>query len=211
MKLSVVIPTHQFEGNNHHFRRLLDSLWMQTFQDFDIVVSDNSENDIIEDICNFYRTGIKYYRNPNKGMAINTNNAIRLAEGELVKILFTDDYLIHSEVLEMIVDNFAGHWLICGSDNNPDPKWTEDIHHGNNKLGSPSCLTFKNSNPIFFDEKLTWLLDCDLYRRYHDKYGEPVIVAGAHVGIGLGPHQMTHKIDEGIKVSEYKYLVKKYE
>ena len=208
--LSIAIPTHQMENRDYFFKKCLDSLWVQTFQDFEIIVSDNSEDDTIENICKFYFIGIKYHRNPLKGMAPNTNVAIRLSSGELIKILYMDDHLAHNKVLEMMMKKFSGEWLIAGANNNHNPRWTDDIHTGNNKLGSPSALMVKNEEPLLFDESLTWLLDCDLYKRYYEKHGKPVIMRGEYIMIGEGLHQMTYQISEERKKAEHGYLTKKY-
>lgn len=208
--ISVAIPTHQVEGNKELFTRLLESLWKQTYQDFEIVVSDNSENDDIKEICEFYKTGISYYRNPVKGMAQNTNETIRRSKGEMIKILYMDDYLMHKEVLSIIALNSSRKWIILGADNNPDPQWTHDIQTGNNRLGSPSALAIQNDNPLLFDENLTWLLDCDLYKRYQERDGEPLCVIGKHIGIGLGEHQLTNTIPMERKSAEHEYLMQKH-
>lgn len=205
------IPTHEMEDRKYFFKHCLESLWNQSFQDFEIVVTDNSEDDVIKDICEWFRTGIRYIRNPKKGMAQNTNEAIKQAKGSYIKILYMDDYLLHDEVLASAISKMSGEWLIMGSGNNSNPHWTNDIHLGNNRLGSPSALMVKNKSPILFDEKLTWLLDCDLYKRYYDAFGEPSIVPGKHIGIGEGTHQMTHIISNERKLSEHDYLTKKYE
>src|SRR3990167_9957702 len=210
MKFTIAIPTHEMENRTFFFKRCLDSLWGQTFQDFEIVVTDNSDDNMIKDICGHYGGWIRYYKNKRKGMPQNTNEAIKKSEGELIKILYMDDYLLHDKVLEEIADKFEKGWLICGADNNSSPRWTGDIHTGNNKLGSPSALTIENKKPLFFDEKLTWLLDADLYRRYYEKYGEPTIMHGKHIGIGIGSHQLTHLISDERKLSEGDYLMKKY-
>lgn len=211
-RLSVVVPTHEMEDREFFFKRLLESLWNQSFQDFEIVVTDNSEDDTIKGICEWYKTGIRYYRNPRKGMAPNTNEGIRLSKGQIVKILYMDDYLLHDDVLDMTIKKFntGAKWVIAGANNNYNPHWTDDVYSGNNKLGSPSALAFVNKDPLLFDETLTWLLDCDIYKRLHDKYGDPVCMHGKHIGIGEGLHQATHLISDDRKLSEYHYLVQKH-
>lgn len=208
--ISVCVPTHEMEDREFFLKRLLESLWNQTFQDFEIVVTDNSEDDTVKGICEWYKTGIKYYRNPRKGMAQNTNAGMGLASGDYIKLLYMDDFLLHEEVLEKALKKMTGEWMIMGASNNSSPYWTDDIHFGNNKLGSPSALMVKNQDPLFFDETLTWLLDCDLYKRYYDKFGEPVIVHGKHIGIGEGLHQATNYISDERKLSEHHYLVQKH-
>ena|SRR3990167_1310570 len=209
-KLSLAIPTHGMDNAEFFFRKCLDSLWDQSFQDFEIVVTDNSDDNVIHDICEYYKTNIRYIRNSVKGMAQNTNEAIIQSKGELIKILYMDDYLLHDEVLEMIVKKFKNGWLVCGSDNNSNPHWTEDIYLGNNKLGGPSTLTIENKDPLLFDESLTWLLDVSYYKELYNRYGEPIIMHGKHIGIGKGKHQMTHLISDERKLSEGEYLMKKY-
>lgn len=226
MKLSVAVPTYSVPGGDQLFKRLLDSLWIQTFQDFEVVVTDNSDDDVIKNICIEYGgaqnspLGICYYRNPIKGMAQNTNEAIRKSKGELIKILYMDDYLYVSKSLEFIVEHFDGYWLVTscrhtttGDDtfNTHDPYYSDDIHKGKNTIGSPSVLTIKNEDPLFFDENMTWLLDCDYYKRMNEKYGKPTILKHINVIIGLHENQATHTMGEERKLQEHKYIDKKYD
>lgn len=184
-KLSIVIPIHNMKGGSEFLWKTINILTEQSFQDFEIVIT-------------------------KKGtMPENTNEGIRRARGELIKILYLDDTLAHKDALKDIVEAFKGHWLINGVNNNPAPYYTDNIDHGNNKLGSPSALTILNDDPMLFDEKMTWLLDCDYYKRMFTKYGEPVILDGVHVNIGEGEHQVTHLLSEEIKNAEFNYLKNK--
>lgn len=185
-KMSIVIPIHQMEGGADFLWRSINMLTKQTFQDFEIIITQAGK------------------------MVENTNSGIRRARGELIKILYLDDMLAHENSLKNIVDNFKGEWMITGCDTNPHPYWTNDIETGNNKLGSPSVLTIRNDNPMLFDETMSWLLDCDLYRRMYDIFGEPTILDEINVIIGIGEHQMTHKLSDEEKQSEHEYMHTKY-
>jgi len=218
-KMTVAIPTHGMEASKYFFRRCLDSLWNQSFQDFEIVVTDNSDDDTIEVICDWYRTGIKYFKNPRKGMAQNTNEAIKRSSGELIKILYMDDYMAHDKALEKIVHRFNGHWLasacphtITGQEkvNTHIPYYSDEVIHGKNTIGSPSVVTIRNEYPLLFDEEMTWLLDCDYYKRMYDLYGSPAILRDVNVTIGLHDGQMTNLMGDERKVSEHEYINKKY-
>ncbi len=220
MKLSVAIPTSKMPNGDVLFFRCVESLWNQSFQDFEIVVTDNSEDDTILNICKFFKTGITYYRNPIKGMAQNTNEAIRRCKGELIKILYMDDYMAHNRALQKIVNNFEGEWLVTActhirSGNNYTehihyPDYSLDIHTGNNTIGSPSVLTIRNKNLILFDPNLGWLLDCDYYRRMYDLHGEPTVLRDINVIIGVHEGQETNILGDQRKLAEYEYLQKKY-
>lgn len=218
--ISIAVPTSSMKHRQHLFVRLLDSLWTQTYQDFEVVVTDNSDDDVIESICQFYKGGIRYFRNPIKGMAQNTNEAIRRSKGELVKILYMDDYLAHEKSLIKIINNFEGQWLVSACTHIIEgnsftqtihhPTYSDDIHTGHNTIGSPSVLTIKNEHPIFFDETMTWLLDADYYRRMYDKYGLPTILNDINVIIGLHEGQATNTMGDERKLQEYEYLKNKY-
>lgn len=191
--LSIAIPVYKEMPNWEFFlERCLDSIREQTFQDFEIVQ--------VED---------------GKGMAGNTNKAIKASQGQYIKILYQDDYLAHKDALQRIVDALKANpdtvWLITGCDTNRIPYWTDDIQFGNNKLGSPTCLTVRNEDAIYFDENLGWLLDCDYYRRMYDRFGEPLIIDGVEVIVGIGDHQATNIMGEEIKIKEHEYMQKKYE
>lgn len=185
--MSIVIPIHDMQGGADFLWRSINALTEQTYQDFEIIITKQGR------------------------MATNTNAGIKRAKGELVKILYLDDCLAHENALQDIVDAFTDdvQWLITGTNNNPNPYWTDDIETGNNKLGSPSALTMRNPQ-LLFDESMDWLLDCDYYKRMYKEYGEPTILSGVHVLIGEGDHQMTHLLTNEQKESELTYLKNKY-
>ena len=217
IKISICVPVHNMERSEYFLERCLDSILAQTFSDFEVVVTDNSEDDRLKKLCQKYGMNIRWSRNPRKGMAQNTNEALKLARGELVKILYMDDYFTDKDSLQDIVDAFRGHWLVSGCLHNDGskvgrvhrPKFTKDILTGNNKIGSPSVLTMKNG-AAFFDESMTWLLDCDLYWKLSQKYGEPTYLNTNNVVIGVGSHQVTNLLTNKQKEDEEKYLSKKY-
>src|SRR3989344_517686 len=222
IKLSICIPTYEMRGEAKRvLTRSFDILKKQTFKDFEVVVSDNSEDDIIKNLCKnseYQLLNINYFKNPRKGIAQNTNEAIKNAKGEIIKILYMDDYLANENSLQRIVENFKGYWLVTGCEHddnkhryNPHyPKYNKKIYYGKNPLGSPSVLAIKNGNPLLFDENMTWLLDCDYYKRMHDKYGEPNILNEVNVIIGISEHQVTNILSNFVKKKEYLYMLKKY-
>lgn len=195
-KVSICLPTHDMQNKDFFLGRCLKSIEQQTFKDYEVVITENG-----------------------KGMAPNTNEAIQKAKGDIVKILFMDDFLAHPYSLQNIVKTFKGGWLVTGCihndgvDNfNPHyPTYSAMIHRGENTIGSPSVLAFENKEPLLFDETMTWLLDVDLYKRLYARYGEPTILNELNVGIGLHSGQTTHLLSNKIKRDEYIYLLKKYE
>lgn len=188
------MPTHDMENGEFFLARLISSLDKQTFRDFELVITKQGK------------------------MAENTNAAIKKAKGEIVKILYMDDYLYSPDALQNIADNFTGGWLASGCVHDDGetitsphyPTWNDEIRYGNNTIGSPSVVAFENKEPLLFDEKLSWLLDCDLYQRLYERYGEPKLLPYMDVGIGIGDHQTTHLMSESEKLNEFVYLQTKY-
>ncbi len=81
--VSIGMPLYN-EGK--HLRQSLDCLLAQDFQDFELIISDNSSCDGTQNICLEYagRDGrIRYYRNElNAGFVENFNRVFRLSSGE---------------------------------------------------------------------------------------------------------------------------------
>lgn len=204
MKISVVCPVWEAYGHgNELLNNALNSVKKQNYKDYEIVVTDDSEDNKIADLCDNF--DVRYLRNPNqKGMASNTNFAIREAKGDLIKILYQDDCLAEENSLQQIVANFKvnDNWLITSSSNNPHPHFND---WNQNTLGSPSCLTIRNKDPLLFKD-LKYFLDLDYYRRMFTKFGNPKILNKIGIIIGLGTYQTTnHLTQEEIQKDYEKY------
>lgn len=194
-RISIVVPVHDMDNADYFFKRLQDSIEAQTFKDYEVIVTKNGK------------------------MAENANSAIKQAKGEIIKILFLDDYLAHPHALQHIADNFTGGWLATGCVHTEDglnlfndhyPSYNKGMLQGVNTIGSPSVVSFENNDPLLFDEKMSWLLDCDLYARLYERYGEPTLVNDLDIVIGLGSHQTTHTMPLEEKQKESLYLTNKY-
>lgn len=183
------------DNKDFFLKRCIKSIEAQTYTDYEIVITDKGK------------------------MAANTNSAIKKAKGEIIKILFLDDYLYSDTALQNIVDNWKGGWMATGCihDTNLDlvnphvPAWNHDIYKGMNTIGSPSVISFENDKPLLFDERLSWMIDCDLYWRLCGRYGLPIMLNSIDIGIGIGTHQTTYTMMEEDKLKEQKLVTKRYE
>ncbi len=198
--ISIVVPYHDMQNGAFFLKRCLDSIMMQSYKDYEVVLVKDGR------------------------MAANTNTGIRKAKGSIIKILYMDDYFRDEQSLGNIRGAFRGAWLVSGclhddgvSVGNPHlPTWNPDIKRGNNTIGSPSVLTFLNRNSyfslskddenIYFDENMSWLLDCDLYDRFYKENGPPVFLNTYNVVLGIGPHQVTNLMSDEEKLKEHHYL-----
>lgn len=196
-KVSCVIPFHWMDNWPTLLTRCLASIEMQSFTDYEIILVKHST------------------------MPVTSNRAIESAKGDLIKVLYMDDYLAHQHSLREIVDAFTPDtkWLVtsCLHDNGKgdpynyhEPKYTDDIYTGSNGIGSPSVLTMRKEGALLFDDTLSWLLDCDLYKRLHDLHGPPTILNTPNVIIGLHKGQASNLMSDTDKRKEGVYMLEKY-
>jgi len=197
-KISIVIPFHWMKDWQVYLTRCLASIEAQTFKDYEIILLKHST------------------------MPVTSNRVMESASGEIVKVIYMDDYLAHGNSLQEIVDAFGSDttWLVTGcvhdrgdgeQINYHTAKYSDNIHTGNNTIGSPSVLAVRRSAMEYFDAQLSWLLDCDLYKRLHEKYGLPTILDTPNVVIGLHKGQMSNIMSDELKAKEVEYLKKKYD
>ena len=91
-RVSVGMPIYNAE---RYLEEALESLLGQSFDDFEIVISDNASTDRTGEICRAYAARderVKYFRmRQNYGLIDNFNNVFRLSTGEYFKWAASDD------------------------------------------------------------------------------------------------------------------------
>jgi len=185
-EISIAIPAHdRGENGPKWMRELLDSLKNQTFQDFDVVVSDQSKNDNIMNVCKEYDFDFTYIKYEGDVPCENINIALNECTGRIIKIMFSDDVLVTDTALEKIhaeYDDPECKWLFTGFcalnkdrcyENCKQARWADRTLEGNNHLSSPSVVSFLNECKQEFDVNLKLLLDVDFYHRMRWKHGMP--------------------------------------
>ena len=97
MRMSIAIPTWECHGRGGEFLDdLLRTIEIQSFKDFEVCISDHSENDDVLNICSQFEDKFKIHYSRNledrgNGPA-NTNAAMDLCTGDIIKIMFQDDF-----------------------------------------------------------------------------------------------------------------------
>ncbi len=226
---SIATPTYEMNGLGVEFlTHNLEMLNRQTFTDFEVVISDHSNNDDIKTLCGQWldRLNIRYYKNTHGvgKSSVNINNALKRCNGKWVKFIFQDDFLYSNDSLEIthsnIIKNKNLHWVISACEHTNDgvrmvrpfyPKWNEKMHLGINTFSSPSVLTIINDNDtIYFDERLVNLMDVEYYKRMYDKYGEPHYIMDITVVNRMWVNSVTNTLSSEIKEQELQLMIKQY-
>ncbi len=93
-RVSIGLPV--FNGENY-LREAVDSILAQTYDDFELIISDNASTDATAAICQDYAARdarVIYHRNAhNLGAAANYDQCFHLARGEFFKWAAHDDML----------------------------------------------------------------------------------------------------------------------
>ncbi len=236
-KISIAIPAYvKDESDLLYLKESFDKIDEQSFGDYEVVVSDNSSNDFVKNLCDEYQDkfSIIYKKNlEHIGMSANSNVAMDLCSGEYIKILHCDDFLFSSDSLKIVVDALDSnnnYWLVNGFNHTYDsvnffdvriPKYPDHLLIGNNLLGCPTNVTIRNENLEYFDTSVETSMDHEWYHRLRMKFGMPLILQNTLTTGRQHSNNLTSKLNFDIVVegdgvswqfiqSELEYLQNKH-
>ncbi|OGZ89283.1 MAG: hypothetical protein A2561_02525 [Candidatus Staskawiczbacteria bacterium RIFOXYD1_FULL_32_13] len=106
--VSVIIPTYNREK---YIKRAIDSVLLQSFQNFEIIIIDDGSIDNTKDIiANYLKDSrFKYIYQNNQGVSVALDNGIKKSKGKYVSLLHSDDYWCNVEKLKKQVDFLEKH------------------------------------------------------------------------------------------------------
>ena len=106
-KVSVIVPTYQ--RGRLFLMQCLDSLYSQTYSNFEIVIVDDNPSDseyskeVLYTINHFNQKNIKYIKTKNNlGSALARNKGILIAEGKYITFLDDDDLYLPQKIQSQI-------------------------------------------------------------------------------------------------------------
>jgi glycosyltransferase involved in cell wall biosynthesis len=227
-KVSICIPTY---NQVEYLTKTLNSILIQGYQDYEIIISDDSNDDCVKRLLDTYdfQNKLKYYKNiTSLGSPENWNKAVMYASGEYIKIMHHDDFFTYScsllkyvEILDSnrnidfafsaaIAINISEnlHWKHSATFQQLDIlKKNPNFLFFGNFIGPPSATIFRNKKELFFDKKLKWIVDFDFYIQCllkNKNYGfsdEPLITS-----ISGALHNVTNSCINNKEVEIYEYL-----
>lgn len=218
MTISIVIPAYPMMNRGvGMLRELMASVKAQVGVGFEVVVSDDSTTNELENACRM--VGMRWYGGPRKGAAANLNNAITRSRGDIIKPMFQDDKFIEPDSLQKIADALeTAQWVACTSHNEGLENYDHvpyrhtslaALREGENTYGCPSAMAWRR-NDLRFDEKLHWLFDCEFYARMADRYGCPTFV-DTPIFIRQWEGQATRTVCNGSqRIADTNEVVEKY-
>lgn len=102
-KISVIIPVYQAEN---YLAECIDSVLVQTFPEFELILVDDGSPDNCAAICREYAgkdPRIRFLQQENQGQAAARNHAMTIARGEWICFVDSDD-VIHPQYLQILWD-----------------------------------------------------------------------------------------------------------
>jgi len=228
--LSLCIPAY---CHPEFVERLLQSVQIQEYRDFEVIVSDDSPDTRVEEVCRIFTKNfpIRYVHNSHPlGSPANWNLAISMAKGEWIKLIHADDWLATTDALQQFADAAGKHpegaFIFSGFSKYqgetkfqahvPGKREELKLKHSpldliaHNFIGHPSVTLIPNRKAESYDEKVKWVVDLEYYLRQLNTL-VPVAIPAALINIGVHPGQVTQQSIRRpeIELPEHLYLIQK--
>lgn len=228
LEVSICIPSYEQPKN---LQKCLESIEIQTFKDFEVIITDDSRSDDLKYIVDVFnkKFKIKYIKNSHPlGSPENWNESIRNALGKYIKILHHDDYFTKEESLEMMVSlmekdpknkvlfcssrhvdnlfNYHSSHIISDIDMNKIQKNPNILFLGN-LIGAPSVMMYHKDIKIYFDTRMKWLVDLDFYIKVlnNNKF---VYITEELVSINIGEeNRVTYQCENDKRINLYEHII----
>jgi len=232
-KVSICVPTY---NQTLYLEKNLNSIAIQTFQDYEIIVSDDSSTDDVLNLVSRFETTfkdkLKYFRNnPPKGTPENWNESIRKAKGEYIKIMHHDEWFADENSLETFVSTielnnadfvFSAVNVLIEKENKewvlqPTILEVNDILANpvnlllGNILGAPSSTIYQKDIVLVFDKTLKYVVDFEFYIRVIQK-GKKVVYINSPIinSVSNASHNVSAECNTpDIELCEYMNLYDK--
>lgn len=228
-EISICIPVYK---RPEHVDRLLRSIRIQTFKDFEVIISDDSPDESISSLLKQYTdVPTTYYRNsPSLGMPANWNFAISKATGAWIKLMHDDDWFADKDSLKIFAEEtkngklfiFSGFTNIFESGEKRQQSfplaWKNRIIKNpltlmaRNVVGPPSVTMVHHSIKEQYDIRMKWRVDIDFYIRVLEKERALSLIHKPLINVGISAMQVTNdcfNIPE-VELPEALLILKKY-
>ena len=210
--ISICIPAYKHVD---YLQRLLDSILIQTYKDFEIIITDDSPDNSVAILLKNYNSipNIHYYKNEKAlGTPENWNEAIRKANGAWIKMMHNDDWFASDDALQVFYDaireNPGTDFFFSAFQNVEANSGKKEIvkmsaadkaflksnpYHLLKKvyIGNPSCTIVKKSLDIFYDKRYKFIVDFDYYIRVIQQTTMPFYIDEVLLNIGFHDEQVT--------------------
>lgn len=209
--ISICIPAYK---RVDYLKRLLDSIAVQTYRDFEVIVTDDSPNEEVQQLCRQYtdQFALHFFKNPhNLNTPENWNEGVRKARGQWIKIMHDDDWFSTPDSLTQFAQAIRQHPdstfffsayanIYEGTNRRQEMRlksfWNKALEMdplvliADNVVGPPSVTLYKNNREIWYDRNMKYVVDIDFYVRYLGK-NAPLYIDAPLINVGINAAQVT--------------------
>lgn len=153
-KVSVIVPVYRVEA---YLLECLQSISNQTYRDFELILVDDGSPDSCGAMCDAYaaqHTNTRVLHTDNAGLSEARNRGVRVAVGEYVVFVDSDDYVSpdYVEYLVYLADKY-GSEVSCAErlsfwDGEPLPEWHREEQEWMMPAGQALSAICYNKMPI---------------------------------------------------------------
>jgi len=208
--ISICIPAYK---RVNYLKRLIESIIIQDYTDFEVIISDDSDDNSVAELINDYsdKISILYFKNEKPlGTPGNWNFAISKATGQWIKLMHDDDWFASSESLSKFTEGIkeGNHFIFSAYANcyEETSRTTEiflptrvknriiqhpELLFAGNVIGPPSVTMLHRSIIEKYDEKLKWFVDLEFYMRVLLRVKSYSYINKPLINIGISESQVT--------------------
>ena len=223
--ISICIPAFQRVG---HLRRLLESIAIQSYKRYEIIISDDSPDETVKQLVDRFTSSlpIHYSKNdPAAGSPYNWNIAMKKAGGEWIILMHDDDWFALPTSLQKFAEaaRDTTRDFIFSACNNiyasgrevPEflDGWKKEMLEENtlnlfflNMIGHPSTVMHRKDDNILYDSQFKWVVDIDFYIRYLQQHNGYAYIHEMLVNIGTDDTQVSNVLYKNPRVEIPEYL-----
>ncbi|RAI91655.1 glycosyltransferase family 2 protein [Algoriphagus yeomjeoni] len=111
MKVSLITVTYNSDAT---LQDTINSVWLQDYPDIEYIVVDaNSKDETISIIKNNNHCISKWISEPDRGLYDAMNKGLKMASGDIVGIINSDDFYHRPDAISMIVEAFQSSKMDC--------------------------------------------------------------------------------------------------
>lgn len=212
VEISICIPAYK---NTAHLQRLLDSIAMQTYRDFEIVITDDSPDDSVKLLAETYSISqpLHYFKNQSRlGTPENWNESVRRARGNWIKLMHNDDWFTSPASLQRFYDTTLAYpqyaFFFSAFQNIIENTGNKQVVTCNGfdlfflrlsafhlfkrvYVGNPSCTLIRRDIDLFYDNRFKFVVDFEFYIRCFRKLGGYRYIDEILLNIGFHDEQVT--------------------
>ena len=159
MKVSIITATFNSEK---YLEQCLHSVSSQTYHDIEHIIIDGVSTDTTEEIINRNLESIsKYVSEPDLGLYDAINKGIKLASGQLIGILNSDDFFTDQDVIKQVVYEFENNDVqtVYADVDFIDQKSSKIVRFYSSKFFKPWMFQFgfQPAHPTFYTYRKNFL------------------------------------------------------